>query len=780
MDTNWNNIEPGTEKEGRADMPQLPQSTEAAAELSAKEAADNAAESAAGQPADAQSKPEKGRKTDKVTDVSRKSRASLRRMLCRWLAWVLLGLCVALITSDFEMMRALAEDPQGILMGEVTAVPKFRRDMMGLGVQALRAAASMQESTQYSAEDRLALLAALETTYRHGDVLGWLSLPEGQDPAEWPETLMTMAAPDGLFSGLPEGYAVLFSWRTSGEPSAEWVSFLGQNMLLTEFAAGAGYRCPTEAELGSTSIILAMRRQPQGALTDYYYTAKRWQIISCGAAGALALSLLIFLYTAIRAKDVRAGKALVAGALGHVWLELKIGAALLLLAPLWDILRFGARRWIGGVPVPYLTLPLIFLGFYLLWADLSINGMALYECSGCAALGRAARGWARKQPWQRRVLGGFGAGMLAALALGGIAEVMALLILRGRGFGPQVPITGLLCLAGALAALFGAFWVLRRLVAEWGLVAGKLADVRAGRPTAPLALPEGSLLAGPAEDLNRIQDGVTLAVEQRSRADRMKVELLTNVSHDIKTPLTSILSYADLLCAEPDLPETAAGYARILQQKATQLRGMVQDVFELSKAASGSLPVELTTLDLAKLIRQTLADMDEKIASAPAQFKVQLCPEAWVLADGDRLYRVFQNLFANAAQYSMPGSRVYVTLTAADGWAEASIKNMADYELGTLGMDAQELTERFVRGDASRSSEGSGLGLSIAKSFTEACGGRLSLRTEADLFIVAVSLPLTGRPGTLPDGMQEVPLFEGQPGENEAADKQNRISDKNI
>lgn len=143
--------------------------------------------------------------------------------------------------------------------------------------------------------------------------------------------------------------------------------------------------------------------------------------------------------------------------------------------------------------------------------------------------------------------------------------------------------------------------------------------------------------------------------------------------------------------------------------------------------------------------------MDEAIAASALTFKTALPPEAWVQADGDRLYRVFQNLFTNALQYSLPGSRVYVELVCENGRATASVKNVARYE---MEFDPAEITERFVRGDASRTGEGSGLGLSIAKSFTEACGGSFSVRAEADLFCASVALDLTEKPA---ESRQEAP-----------------------
>ena len=220
----------------------------------------------------------------------------------------------------------------------------------------------------------------------------------------------------------------------------------------------------------------------------------------------------------------------------------------------------------------------------------------------------------------------------------------------------------------------------------------------------------------------------------------MKVELIANVSHDIKTPLTSIISYVELLGQEEELPEHVKDYIRILESKSQRLKTMVQDVFEVSKAASGQLPVQPERLDFAKLLRQTLADLEGPISQSGLTFRMEL-PEIPVMitADGRRLYRVFQNLFTNALQYSLPGSRVYVELVCENGRAAASVKNVARYE---MEFDPAEITERFVRGDAARTGEGSGLGLSIAKSFTEACGGTCAVSVQGDLFTAIITLPL--------------------------------------
>ena len=291
-------------------------------------------------------------------------------------------------------------------------------------------------------------------------------------------------------------------------------------------------------------------------------------------------------------------------------------------------------------------------------------------------------------------------------------------------------------LAAAVYAWF--FWRQRRLWTDFGAVAGQLSAVRAGEVESDLALREDSDLYQMADDLNHIRQGLHQAVEERTHSERMKVELVTNVSHDLKTPLTSIISYTELLAQEP-LEPPASEYVQIMGEKAQRLKAMVQDVFEVSKAASGQLPVKLERLDYARLLRQTLADMAQAIDNSGLTLRAAIPEEEVpITADSDRMYRVFQNLIGNALKYSLPGSRVYLSLTAKDGQAVASVRNTSAAEL----KPGADYTARFVRGDESRTDGGSGLGLSIADSFTRACGGELTVSTEADLFTAVVTFPI--------------------------------------
>lgn len=292
--------------------------------------------------------------------------------------------------------------------------------------------------------------------------------------------------------------------------------------------------------------------------------------------------------------------------------------------------------------------------------------------------------------------------------------------------------------AAVMVLIWLVLWKNAVLARDVGLLADQVEAVRNGDLSTPLELPEDADLRQAAEALNDIQAGLHKALEEQTRSERMKVELISNVSHDLKTPLTSILSYAELLRQEP-LEGAAADYARIIDEKAQRLKSMVQDVFEVSKAAADQLPVNIERLDLAKLLRQTLADMDGPIRASRLTFKTDLPEEpVMIAADGRRLYRVFQNLIQNALQYALEGSRVYLSLKTGEGRAEASLRNTSRSELP----EGVDFTARFVRGDESRTGGGSGLGLSIASSFTEACGGTFRVETVADLFTAVVTFPL--------------------------------------
>ena len=241
------------------------------------------------------------------------------------------------------------------------------------------------------------------------------------------------------------------------------------------------------------------------------------------------------------------------------------------------------------------------------------------------------------------------------------------------------------------------------------------------------------------ENLQSIQLGIQKAVDEQTRAERMKTELITNVSHDIKTPLTSIVNYVDLLEKEDIQPEKAKEYVDVLNRQAARLKKLTEDLVEASKASSGSLPVHLAPTDVNVLLSQLAGDYMEKLEDAQLEPIFRPAPSQPVIqADGQLLSRVLGNLFSNICKYAMPGTRVYFESAADENTVSLTFKNISKYE---LNIPAEELMARFVCGDRSRHTEGSGLGLSIAQSLTELQGGTFRLEIDGDLFKAVVTFP---------------------------------------
>ena len=238
------------------------------------------------------------------------------------------------------------------------------------------------------------------------------------------------------------------------------------------------------------------------------------------------------------------------------------------------------------------------------------------------------------------------------------------------------------------------------------------------------------------EDLNHIAQGMAAAVDQRMRSERMKTELITNVSHDIKTPLTSIINYADLIGKELPDSEKIPEYAAVLTRQSERLKRLIEDLVEASKASTGNLEVNLAPCQPGVLLTQAAGEYEQRLKDAGLDL-VTRQPETAVtiLADGRRLWRVFDNLMNNICKYAQRGTRVYLTLEERDGQAVISFKNTSR---APLDIPAEELLERFVRGDAARGGEGNGLGLSIARSLTELQKGTLELTVDGDLFKVVL------------------------------------------
>ena len=260
-----------------------------------------------------------------------------------------------------------------------------------------------------------------------------------------------------------------------------------------------------------------------------------------------------------------------------------------------------------------------------------------------------------------------------------------------------------------------------------------------GRLNEEIKIEGKSPLADHARNLNNLREGVRSSMSEQAKSERLKTELITNVSHDLRTPLTSIITYTDLLKDETITPEDRAKYVDILDKKSQRLKTLIEDLFEVSKMASGNLELHRQRVDLTQLLQQALAEHADDIAQSGLDFRTDI-PEEMLTAyvDGQRWWRVLDNLIVNAIKYSLTGTRVYVTLRKTGDTAEFVVKNITKYELGE---NVDELFERFKRADTSRHTDGSGLGLAISQSIVDMHNGTMKIELDGDLFKVTVAIP---------------------------------------
>ncbi len=469
------------------------------------------------------------------------------------------------------------------------------------------------------------------------------------------------------------------------------------------------------------------------------------------------------------------------------WIYAIIAAAALLVTVCFIFLLCAAGHhpyvdgvrpgWGTRIPLDLLTAAValgLFLGIQLVVeANFGGIGVVLAVVLGPAALAGVFTGWCMSLALRLK-LGGWWRNTVVYVALrllrrGGGAVLRALGSgLRGAAHGlagllHNVPLVGKtvlvflgLCVLEGLGILFSMFawsWGLLALLWIFEKLLLLLAVLALALMCRKLLLGGRALAAGDlsyqvdtsrmvldfkshGEDLNHIAQGMAAAVDQRMRSERMKTELITNVSHDIKTPLTSIINYADLIGKEPPNSEKIPEYAAVLTRQSERLKRLIEDLVEASKASTGNLEVNLAPCQPGVLLTQAAGEYEQKLKDAGLDL-VTRQPETAVtiLADGRRLWRVFDNLMNNICKYAQRGTRVYLTLEERDGQAVISFKNTSR---APLDIPAEELLERFVRGDAARGGEGNGLGLSIARSLTELQKGTLELTVDGDLFKVVL------------------------------------------
>lgn len=265
-----------------------------------------------------------------------------------------------------------------------------------------------------------------------------------------------------------------------------------------------------------------------------------------------------------------------------------------------------------------------------------------------------------------------------------------------------------------------------------------------------------------ADAVNNIGEGIGKAVEKSMRDEQMKTDLITNVSHDIKTPLTSIINYVDLLKRMEIREEPAKRYIDILDGKAQRLKLLTDDLVEASKISSGNIELDMEKLNLTELLNQGIGEFSERMEEHGLQivFEEDGSP-AYIYADSRRMWRVVENLLNNICKYSLEGTRVYIDLAMDERKVLASLKNISKQQ---MNISSEELTERFMRGDSARSTEGSGLGLFIAKSLTQAQGGEFTIHLDGDLFKVTLEFPSYQEEG---EEIEENEIEENWPEEDE-------------
>lgn len=490
-------------------------------------------------------------------------------------------------------------------------------------------------------------------------------------------------------------------------------------------------------QLANSRILLAVKdtlaENPYGH-SGYFAEQQLLLIIGWIYRALIVLGVALSVYAIIRRREKREFDRKLASWSGRMWLEVKI-----LLSPLAFGLTFGLTvaftfndygvygsfEWLWGTVLASFFMLVGLWWLYLMLIDLIINRKSFFTNNFISYLVSWYHQYEKRYSWQKLML-------KRAYILVAIEAVLALLSV-------MFLIGGSLLVALLIAGV-GIYLIYRYLkrydetLSDLGKLMDHIEIIKNGDMKTRLEIPADVDIYPAAQNLNSIQEGIGIAVAEKVKSERMKIDLITNVSHDLKTPLTSIISYVELLKQEEGLPEQVNDYVKILAQKSERLKNLIQDLFDLSKASSENIALDMEQLDLARLIKQTLADMEEPINNSGLTFRLNISDEpVYIMSDGKKLYRVWENLITNALKYSLTGSRVFIDLTLDGDDALATIKNTANYE---MNFSEDEILQRFARGDASRTSEGSGLGLSIAQSFTQICGGRFAIKIDGDLFKV--------------------------------------------
>ncbi len=482
--------------------------------------------------------------------------------------------------------------------------------------------------------------------------------------------------------------------------------------------------------IGSVGIAFAVE---EGIYTEWLY-ANRYTLIFLGIVCVL-LCILSFIFQMCSAGRVYPREHVEAKGIAAMPFDLAAGFLVAMVVVFLTVInRLTYVYWTYAVTLITCIIVFfcLFLGFCLIWAIQCKAGIWWKNtviCRVLSAVSKAVKFFAvggravfRNLP--RLVTAGIG---LAAFYL---AELL-LLILWGGDLQD-----------------FASLWMMEQVLLIPAVLYLALASGRLHKGSA--ALVEGNLSAKidtrfmigsfkeQGENLNRLAQALNVIVEERMKSERMKTELITNVSHDIKTPLTSIINYADLIVEEPTENGKITEYAEVLKRQSARLKKLIEDLMEASKASTGNMEVHMVPCELDVFLTQTAGEYTQRLAELDLELIIrQPGKPVTVMADGKLLWRVFDNLLNNICKYAMPGTRVYLSVQEKAGEAVIAFKNTSKYP---LDISPEELQERFVRGDRSRHTEGNGLGLSIARSLTELQGGRLEITVDGDFFKAEIIL----------------------------------------
>ena len=461
-------------------------------------------------------------------------------------------------------------------------------------------------------------------------------------------------------------------------------------------------------------------------------------------AGAFLLGVLCTIYLCVTCGHKKGVEGIYLNWFHHIPGDLLLalyvlGGALCLVGIVDSVgYSYGYRDWEFRWILTFATACAV--GFALLLISFLVTLAA--RCKGRALLRNTFIGWILRWLWKlckwlwRVCLAAAGAvPLIWKVALAGAAYIVLSLILTSLGWYAEGWMTLWAVLSVGLVAYL-CWWAY-----QWKKVRQGAHEIIGGNTACRIegfAMP--SDLRGHADELNNLGQAIGAAVEERMKSEHFKAELITNVSHDLKTPLTSIISYVDLLKKEEIDNPKAQEYIEVLDRKSQRLKKLTEDLVEASKASTGAIGVSCERLDVVQLVDQALAEYEERFA-AHSLSVVRTLPEysVWVMADGRHLWRIMDNLLSNCAKYALEGTRVYIDVQRQNGCACLTVKNISRDE---ISLPAERLVERFVRGDDSRTLEGSGLGLSIAQSLAELQRGDFEISVDGDLFKASVKLPL--------------------------------------